>query len=107
MKKFKRVTKMKIIVSDKLQAWMYKKKRKVIKIWIQKISSGWVGSISELSVHYEIPKDLEKYNHYLEKGIDFYIAKNIKTKNDEIKISVKRSLFLINELDIQGVELKM
>ena len=98
---------MKIVVSDKLQEWMHKKNRKVMRLWIQKIKSGWRGCVSELSVRYEIPKDLEKYNHYIEKEIDFYIAKNINIKNDEIKISVKRSLFLMNELDIQGIELKI
>ena len=55
----------------------------------------------------KVPDDIEKYNHYKIDRYDIYVIRNLKIRNNELKLSVKKSPLLIKELDIQGVELKL
>ncbi|MEA3422939.1 MAG: CC/Se motif family (seleno)protein [Bacillota bacterium] len=99
---------MKIIIRDELRLYLKKKNRNIISIMIRKIESGCVGSVQELDVRYnKVPEDVEKYNHFEIDGVDVYVVKNLKAKNDELTLSVKRSPLFIKELDIKGIELRL
>ena len=99
---------MNVVLTDELKKHLRKKNRNSISIRIRKIERGGVGSVQELDVVYnKVPDDIEKYNHYKIDRYDIYVIRNLKVKNNELKLSVKRSPLLIKELDIQGVELKL
>ncbi|MBN2259755.1 MAG: hypothetical protein JW702_04385 [Clostridiales bacterium] len=99
---------MKVIITDELREHMKKKNRTIISITIRKVESGCVGSVQELDVRYnKIPKELDKFIRFDIEGIEVYVISNLKLKNDELILSVKRSPLLTKELDIQGIELKL
>lgn len=99
---------MKVIIRDELRLYLKKKNRNIISIMIRKVESGCVGSVQELDVRYnKVPEDVEKYNYFEIDGIEVYVISNLKAKNDELILSIKRSPLFIKELDIKGIELKL
>ena len=99
---------MNIVMTDEFKLYMRRRRRNIISIMIRIIESGNVGSVKELDIRYnKVPDEVDKYIHYKIKAIDVYVIKNLKVKNDELILSVKRSPWFLKELDIKGIELKM
>ena len=66
-----------------------------------RVKSGWC-SVNQLSVKMGRPDNEKAFNLYEVNGIDVYLLRTLNIPKDEVKISLKKILFIKN-LEVKGV----